>query len=58
MFDLLDADGSNTISATEFENFGFLFNLQGAAVSKIFDEFDVSGDQVSNSAWLIAGILV
>ncbi len=46
VFDLLDEDGSNTISADEFENFGFLFNFQGKAVKKIFDEFDISGDQV------------
>jgi Ca2+-binding EF-hand superfamily protein len=42
----MDEDGSNTISAEEFENYGFLFNFHGAAVTRIFNEFDVSGDQV------------
>ena len=46
MFELLDADGSNNISADEFESFGFLFNFDGGAVRHIFKEFDVSGDQV------------
>ena len=49
MFELLDEDGSNDISAEEFESFGFLFNFQGRAVRQIFREFDVSGDQVSTS---------
>ena len=47
VFELLDEDSSNDISAEEFESFGFLFNFQGSAVRKIFREFDVSGDQVS-----------
>ena len=47
VFELLDADGSNNISAEEFESFGFLFNFEGRAVRQIFKEFDVSGDQVS-----------
>jgi Ca2+-binding EF-hand superfamily protein len=46
VFELLDEDGSNDISAEEFESFGFLFNFQGSAVRQIFREFDVSGDQV------------
>ena len=46
VFDLLDQDGSNNISADEFQHFGFLFNFEGAAVKGIFNEFDVSGDQV------------
>lgn len=49
VFELLDEDGSNDISAEEFESFGFLFNFQGRAVRQIFREFDVSGDQVSQS---------
>ena len=49
VFELLDEDGSNDISAEEFESFGFLFNFQGRAVRQIFREFDVSGDQVSIS---------
>ena len=50
VFELLDADGSNNISGDEFENFGFLFNFEASAVSQIFREFDVSGDQVSDPA--------
>jgi len=45
VFDLLDEDKSGNISAEEFENFGFLFSLQGDAIREIFSEFDVSGDQ-------------
>lgn len=45
VFDLLDEDKSGQISAEEFENFGFLFNLQGDSIREIFSEFDVSGDQ-------------
>ena len=41
----MDEDGSNSVSADEFEQFGFLFNFQGRAVRHIFKEFDVSGDQ-------------
>ena len=51
VFELLDEDGSNDISAEEFESFGFLFNFQGSAVRQIFREFDVSGDQVSNYSY-------
>ncbi|XP_064623043.1 EF-hand calcium-binding domain-containing protein 9-like [Lineus longissimus] len=45
VFDLMDEDGSNAISGEEFETYGFLFNFHGTAVRKIFNEFDVSGDQ-------------
>lgn len=48
MFDLLDEDGSNNVSAEEFETFGFLFNFRKATVRDIFKEFDISGDQVLN----------
>ena len=41
----MDEDGSNSVSADEFEQFGFLFNFQGRAVRHIFKEFGVSGDQ-------------
>lgn len=54
VFELLDEDGSNDISAEEFESFGFLFNFQGRAVRQIFKEFDVSGDQVSTLCCLLA----
>ncbi|XP_070541074.1 EF-hand calcium-binding domain-containing protein 9-like [Ptychodera flava] len=45
VFELLDEDGSQTVSAEEFGSFGFLFNFYGAAVNEIFSDFDVSGDQ-------------
>ena len=34
VFDLLDEDGSNDISAEEFGHFGFLFNFQGQAINE------------------------
>lgn len=46
VFELLDEDGSSSISANEFEGFSFLFNFEGRAVKQIFNEFDVSGKQV------------
>ena len=46
MFDLLDEDGSDTISAKEFNNIGFLFNFQKNAIKRIFLDFDISGDKV------------
>ena len=45
VFDLMDEDGSNCISADEFGRFCFLFNFELKAVRRIFNEFDVSGDQ-------------
>ena len=46
VFELLDEDGSSSISAEEFEGFCFLFNFEVKAVRQVFDEFDVSGKQV------------
>ena len=40
----MDADGGGTISADEFNKYGFLFALEEASVAEIFFEFDVSGD--------------
>lgn len=51
VFELLDADGSNNISAEEFESFGFLFNFDGGAARQIFKEFDISGDQVKEGLY-------
>ncbi|XP_003728906.1 EF-hand calcium-binding domain-containing protein 9-like [Strongylocentrotus purpuratus] len=45
VFELLDEDGSQSISAQEFSAFGFLFNFYGDAVKQIFNDFDISGDQ-------------
>jgi hypothetical protein len=53
VFELLDEDGSSNISANEFEGFSFLFNFEGRAVSQIFNEFDVSGKQVSTEIQVI-----
>lgn len=38
---------SGSISAEEFKAFGFLFNYRSKAAKKLFNEFDISGDQVS-----------
>ena len=46
VFELLDEDRSHSISAEEFSAFGFLFNFHGAAVNQIFNDFDISGDEV------------
>jgi Ca2+-binding EF-hand superfamily protein len=46
---LLDEDGSKAVSRSEFETLGFLFGFSKAAVKQIYDEFDVSGNQVHNS---------
>uniref|UniRef100_A0AAY5L0Q8 EF-hand domain-containing protein n=2 Tax=Esox lucius TaxID=8010 RepID=A0AAY5L0Q8_ESOLU len=48
VFELLDMDGGRSISPAEFQASGFLFNLKGHALSKIFYEFDVSGDEYLN----------
>ncbi|KAM6953767.1 EF-hand calcium-binding domain-containing protein 9-like [Aplochiton taeniatus] len=48
VFELLDMDGGRTISPAEFQASGFLFNLKGRALNKIFHEFDVSGDENLN----------
>jgi len=46
VFDLLDADGSNGISAIEFSICSYLFSCHGAAIRHIFEQFDVTGDDV------------
>lgn len=45
---MMDEDGGGTISADEFGQYGFLFNLKDHSVRDIFFEFDVSGDEVGN----------
>ena len=45
VFELIDADAGGTISAQEFERYGFLFNLEEESVLEIFTEFDYSGDE-------------
>ena len=44
-FELLDEDGSNSVSVAEFETLGFLFGFSRGSIQKIFDDFDVSGNQ-------------
>ena len=45
VFEMMDEDGGGTISAEEFGQYGFLFNLKEHSVRDIFLEFDVSGDE-------------
>jgi Ca2+-binding EF-hand superfamily protein len=47
-FELLDEDGSKSVSKNEFETLGVLFNFGSRAVNKIFNEFDVSGTREMN----------
>jgi len=47
-FELLDEDGSKSVSKKEFETLGVLFNFGTRAVDKIFNEFDVSGTREMN----------
>eukprot|EP00162_Nutomonas_longa_P003405 comp14131_c0_seq1/m.20117 comp14131_c0_seq1/g.20117 ORF comp14131_c0_seq1/g.20117 comp14131_c0_seq1/m.20117 type:complete len:193 (-) comp14131_c0_seq1:21-599(-) len=44
-FELLDQDGSKTVSAAEFKRFGFLFNFSTQTVNNIFKDFDITGDK-------------
>lgn len=46
VFDLIDFDGSRSVSAREFQKLGFLFNFTALTIRKIFKDFDISGDQV------------
>nr|XP_015204778.1 PREDICTED: EF-hand calcium-binding domain-containing protein 9 isoform X2 [Lepisosteus oculatus]XP_015204779.1 PREDICTED: EF-hand calcium-binding domain-containing protein 9 isoform X2 [Lepisosteus oculatus] len=48
VFELIDMDGGRTISPGEFQASGFLFNLRGHALNRIFYDFDVSGDENLN----------
>lgn len=45
-FELFVEPESKTITRKEFETLGFLFNFSKEAVGRIFDEFDVSGNNV------------
>ena len=44
-FELLDQDGSASVSPREFLQFGFLFGFKAGTVRSIFKEFDFSGDK-------------
>lgn len=43
-FELLDEDGSKTISRKEFETLGLIFNFSSQAVKSIYREFDVKNE--------------
>lgn len=45
-FELLDHDGSKSVSKEEFQTLGLFFGLTKRAVNKIFATFDVSGNRV------------
>lgn len=44
VFEMLDEDSSGTISVDEFECLGFLLNLDNRDIRRIFQDFDISGD--------------
>jgi|EP00161_Ancyromonas_sigmoides_P003270 Ca2+-binding EF-hand superfamily protein len=44
-FELLDQDGSKSVSSAEFLAFGFLFSFSKQTVNNIFKDFDISGDK-------------
>lgn len=44
-FEILDEDGGKSVSITEFSTLGFLFNFSPGAIKKIYNEFDVAGNQ-------------
>eukprot|EP00835_Amoeboradix_gromovi_P003752 NODE_260_length_12610_cov_0.413076.p7 type:complete len:192 gc:universal NODE_260_length_12610_cov_0.413076:363-938(+) len=44
-FELLDEDGSKSVSRQEFTTLGYLFGFSSEAVKLIYDEFDVSGNK-------------
>ena len=46
-FEILDEDGSKSVSKQEFETLGFLFNFSRRAVKKIYAAFDVTGNSVT-----------
>lgn len=42
----MDIDGSGNLSVKEFEQFGLLFGFDSKTVKHMFNEFDLTGDQV------------
>ena len=56
VFDLLDEDGSGTITIEEFQRLGFLFNLHHREIRSIFKDFDISGDDALDSMFLLNNV--
>uniref|UniRef100_A0ACB8EKD0 EF-hand calcium-binding domain-containing protein 9 n=1 Tax=Sphaerodactylus townsendi TaxID=933632 RepID=A0ACB8EKD0_9SAUR len=48
VFELLDMDGGHTIGLGEFKATRFLFNIKEEDLSRIFKDFDISGDEQLN----------
>nr|XP_056703780.1 EF-hand calcium-binding domain-containing protein 9 [Euleptes europaea] len=48
VFELLDMDGGHTIALAEFKATRFLFNIKEEDLSRIFKDFDISGDEQLN----------
>ncbi|XP_015283787.1 PREDICTED: EF-hand calcium-binding domain-containing protein 9 [Gekko japonicus] len=48
VFELLDIDGGHTIGLAEFNATRFLFNIKEEDLSRIFKDFDISGDEQLN----------
>lgn len=44
-FNLIDIDGSGSITLTEFQKFGFIFNISTKACQAAFREFDVDNSK-------------
>ncbi|XP_060096572.1 EF-hand calcium-binding domain-containing protein 9 [Heteronotia binoei] len=48
VFELIDMDGGHTIGLSEFKATRFLFNIKEEDLSRIFKDFDISGDEQLN----------
>lgn len=46
VFELLDIDGGHTVGLAEFKATRFLFNIKEEDLSRIFKDFDITGDEV------------
>lgn len=44
-FNLIDIDGSGSITLAEFQKFGFIFNISTKACQAAFSEFDVDNSK-------------
>ncbi|XP_077183172.1 EF-hand calcium-binding domain-containing protein 9 isoform X2 [Paroedura picta] len=48
VFELLDIDGGHTVALAEFKATRFLFNIKEEDLSRIFKDFDITGDEQLN----------